>query len=61
MKKYKVIYKKEKYSELDKLAKNLSDEFCYLINETAKDTKSQMAYKTQYVLEEVIKRLQERV
>jgi len=51
----------KKYPELDDLAKNLSDEILYLINVTTKDTKSKFPYKTHYVLEEVVKLLQERI
>jgi hypothetical protein len=49
------------YPELNNLAIHLTNEIFYAINDDVKDINSAMPYKTQYVLEEIIKLLQERV
>ncbi len=50
-----------KYPELDKIAAKLADDTAKAINAAIKDVESKMPYKAQYVLEEVIKDLKERV
>jgi len=50
-----------KYPELDKLVKPISDMCAKTINKKISTIKSKMPYKAQYVLEEVIKELQDRV
>ncbi len=49
------------YPELDTEAARIADEVAGMINEVAPTIKSEMPYKAQYILEEVIKDLQERV
>jgi hypothetical protein len=49
------------YPEFEKATQIIVDEICILINDLSKDIKSEMPYKAQYLLEEVIKKLQERV
>ena len=49
------------YPELDKVADEVSDMACVMINRLTRDIKSEMPYKGQYILERVIKILQERV
>lgn len=50
-----------RFPELDKIAKKLSTDFLKVIYKETKDVESEMPYKSQYVLEEVIKYLEERV
>lgn len=47
-----------KYPELDKLVKQLADKFIKEINNSVKDVKSEMPYKAQYVLEEIVRKLE---
>ncbi len=49
------------YPELYKIAQAVADNTCKKINERTADVKSEMPYKAQWVLEETIKILQERV
>lgn len=56
-----IISDKGKYPELDKLVARLAEEFAEKINKETKNIKSKMPYKAQYVLEEIIKDLKERV
>ena len=51
----------EKYPELDKIATDITQTTVTLCNLLTAQVKSEMPYKAQYVLEEVIKKLQERV
>lgn len=51
----------QKYPELDKLAKNMAYDFLKDINSKTRNIKSEMPYKAQYVLEEIIKILKEAV
>jgi hypothetical protein len=58
----KVIFENSsKYPELDKIAKKLTHVFVSTINKSTDKVVSKMPYKEQYVLEEVIKNLQELV
>jgi len=50
-----------KYPELDEYVDLLSDDICILINRISLKVESKMPYKAQYLLEEIIKQLQERV
>jgi hypothetical protein len=50
-----------KYPELDEIAEELASEFSAIINNRTRNISSEMPYRAQYVLEEVIKKLQERV
>ena len=50
-----------KYPELDEIVKEIADHTCAEINKRVKDVKSEMPYRQQYVLEEVIEILQSRV
>jgi len=50
-----------KYPNLDKLAAQLADELCRKINDQAPKIESEMPYKAQYTLEEIIKILEARV
>lgn len=50
-----------RYPELQKIAKDLAFKFLEEINNSTKDVESDMPYKEQYVLEEVIKILNENV
>jgi len=58
------MYKKEyvdgqkQYPELDELARNIAQEIGRMINGSAFQIKSEMPYKSQYVLEEVIRHLE---
>lgn len=54
-------FKIKKYPELDRLAKDVADDTLRAINTKTGNVKSEMPYKSQYVLEEVIKILQDRV
>lgn len=49
------------YPEFEHATEAISQNACRLINEYAKNIQSEMPYKAQYLLEEVIKNLQERV
>ena len=51
----------EKYPELRKIADKIADETAEKINKEVKDVKSKMPYKAQWVLEEVVKDLEERI
>jgi hypothetical protein len=51
--------KDSKYPELDEIAEKLVDEVGKLINNNVKDVESKMPYKAQYVLEELIKKLED--
>lgn len=48
----------KKYPELDKLVDTLEKYIVDDINDKAEKVKSEMPYKSQYVLEELIKRLE---
>jgi hypothetical protein len=50
-----------KYPELDNVAEAITDSTCALINRLTRDVESNMPYKQQFVLEEVIRQLKERV
>ena len=50
-----------KYPELDIVVNELANEACYMINKKVYTVESSMPYKAQYVLEELIKKLQEAV
>lgn len=56
-----LIEKIEKYPELDKIAREIAKNTGNEINKRVKNVKSEMTYKAQYVLEELIKILQEAV
>lgn len=47
-----------RYPELRKLARDIAQETCQTINARTKDVVSEMPYKAQFVLEEVIKILE---
>lgn len=49
------------YPELQKIAKDIAKQTGALINNKVKNVESEMPYKAQYVLEELIKILQEAV
>jgi hypothetical protein len=49
------------YPEFENAVNIIADNTCRLINEFSKSIVSKMPYKNQYLLEEVIKKLQERV
>jgi hypothetical protein len=51
----------EKYPELQKIADKIADETAENINKEVKDVKSNMPYKAQWVLEEVVKDLKNRI
>lgn len=50
----------DQYPELTKIAKQLADEFCSSINQRVSKIESDMPYKRHYVLEEVIRLLEQR-
>ena len=50
-----------RYPELRTIAKEISRDTCIAINEKTKDVVSEMPYKAQFVLEEVIQILQSKV
>jgi hypothetical protein len=50
-----------KYPELDIIVNELVNETCCMINQKICYIESKMPYKAQYILEELIKKLQERV
>lgn len=56
-----VVEGTDKYPELTAIAKKLSESVARQINDLTKDVKSEMPYKAKYVLEEVIKLLEEKV
>jgi hypothetical protein len=49
------------YPELDKIAKDIAKKTGDLINKSVRNVKSEMPYKAQYVLEEVVKILKEAI
>lgn len=49
------------YPELDEIAVKLANELCVKINAEARTVESAMPYKAQHILEEIIKKLEERV
>jgi hypothetical protein len=51
----------EKYPELDAIADKLAYDTAMKINKAVENVKSKMPYKSQYVLEELIKMLQAKV
>jgi hypothetical protein len=51
----------KKYPELDSIALDIANTACRKINATVQTVESEMTYKAQYVLEEVIKILESRV
>jgi hypothetical protein len=61
--KYITEYKKKnsQYPELDKIALKLANETIRKINKEAHQVKSEMPYKAQYILEEMIRHLEEAV
>jgi hypothetical protein len=50
-----------KYPELNAVVEPIADCACALINRLTRDIQSEMPYRAQWVLEEVIKQLQKRV
>jgi len=52
---------REQYPELDKIAKEIADSTIREINRRANNVTSEMPYKAQHILEEVIKYLQDKV
>lgn len=50
-----------KYPELEKVAMKIANETAKMINKETEHVKSEMPYKAQYVLEEVVKILQDRI
>jgi hypothetical protein len=52
---------KNKYPKLYKIALKIADDTCREINKQTAAVESEMPYKAQWVLEEAIKILQERV
>lgn len=63
VKKYLTEYRKanSKYPELDKIALKLARQVGTMINKEVKNVESEMPYKAQYVLEELIRHLEEAV
>jgi len=53
--------KNSKFPELDKVAAKIATNIGKIINKETKSIKSEMPYKAQYVLEEVIEHLKESV
>ena len=53
--------KNSEYPELDEIAKEITVEVAKIINARVKNVESKMPYKAQYVLEELIKNLEELV
>jgi hypothetical protein len=49
------------YPELDRIAKEIADDVLKRIDRVVEPIKSKMPYKTQYVLEEIIERLEAQV
>lgn len=56
-----ILLKSKKYPELIKIAQDMWYDITKEINKRVKNVKSDMPYKAQYVLEELIKRLQKSV
>jgi hypothetical protein len=52
---------KEEYPELRKIADKIADDTSERINKEVKDVKSKMPYKAQWVLEEVVRDLENRI
>jgi hypothetical protein len=50
-----------KYPELDDVSRIIADHTCEEINRLVEDVKSKMPYRRQYVLEEVVKILTDRI
>jgi hypothetical protein len=51
----------ERYPEFKKLVNKLADEVCTQINEEAPKIESEMPYKQQFVLEEIVRILESRI
>lgn len=51
----------KKYPELDKIAKNIAKKTGDMINASVRNVKSEMPYKAQYVLEEVVNILKDAI
>lgn len=51
----------DQYPELDKVAEDITIKVALMINEAAPRIKSNVPYKAQAILEQVIKKLKERV
>jgi hypothetical protein len=51
----------DKYPELRKIADKIADDTAERINRDVKDVKSKMPYKAQWVLEEVVRDLENRI
>lgn len=52
---------KEQYPELYQISLDIANKTCCQINERAETVHSEMPYKAQFILEELIKILEERV
>lgn len=50
-----------KYPELDRIAKQLASKVTKMISDETRNVNSKMPYKAQYVLEELIKHLEDAV
>ena len=57
----KLTMRDSKYPELDEISKDLADAVSMEINKRTAAVTSEMPYKAQYVLEELIKLLQQKV
>jgi len=53
--------KEQKYPEFNRSIERILTNTCFMINNEAKQINSKMPYKSQYMLEEIIKRLQKLV
>lgn len=51
----------KKYPELDKIAKDIAKKTGDMINASVRNVKSEMPYKAQYVLEEVVNILKDAI
>lgn len=51
----------ERFPKLDNIAEQIANQVFFQINQRVKDTKTNTPYKAQYILEELIKRLETRV
>ena len=51
----------EKFAELNVIAHTICENTCRQINTQSEYVQSEMPYKTQYILEQVVKLLQERI
>lgn len=51
----------DQYPELDKVAEDITIKVALMINEAAPKVKSNVPYKAQAILEQVIKKLEDRV